>query len=77
MRDRKSDNHRTAAAAHLGRPIKAGHDIDHLDENKDNNNPANLAEKPHGAHTAKSNRNRGLAKLQRSLAMVRKGQKSY
>ena len=77
MRDRKTDSHRSIASKHRGRPIKLGHDIDHRNENKDDNSPGNLVEMPHGAHTAKSNRNRGLAKLQRSLAMVRKGEKSY
>lgn len=77
MRDRKSDSHRTAAAAHLGRPIKDGHDIDHRNEDKTDDAKGNLVEMPHGAHTAKSNRNRGLAKLQKSLAMVRRREKSY
>jgi hypothetical protein len=77
MRDRKSDTHRTAATAHLGRPIKPGHDIDHRDENKANNATGNLVEMPHGEHTAKSNRHRHLAKLQKSLSMFRKGERSY
>ncbi len=77
MRDRKSDSHRKAAERHLGRPIKPGHDIDHLNENKDDQSKGNLVEMPHGAHTAKSNKNRSLAKLQKSLAMVRQGKKSY
>jgi hypothetical protein len=77
MRDRKTDQHRTTAAKHLGRPIKPGHDIDHRNEDKSDNSKGNLVELPHGAHTAKSNKNRGLAKLQRSLAMVRQGKKSY
>jgi HNH endonuclease len=77
MRDRKSDAHRKAAQHKLGRAIKPGHDIDHLNENKDDNSPGNLHEKPHGAHTAKSNKSRSLAKLQKSLAMVRKGERSY
>ncbi len=77
MRDRPSDKHRTVAEQKLGRPIKPGHDVDHLDENKDNNAPANLHETPHAAHTAKSNRSRTTAKLQKALAMVHKGIKSY
>lgn len=77
MRDRKTDQHRQVAARSLGRPIKPGHDIDHLNENKDDNSPANLKEMPHGAHSAKSARNRTTAQIQRSLAMVRKGVKSY
>ena len=77
MRDRPSNTHRRAAEQKLGRPIKPGHDIDHLNENKDDNSPANLVERSHGEHTAKSNRSRTLAQLQKALAMVRKGQKSY
>lgn len=77
MRDRKSDAHRKVATAQLGRPIAKGHDIDHRNEDKDDNSPGNLVELSHGAHTAKSNKSRGLAKLQKSLAMVRKRQKSY
>ncbi len=77
MRDRKSDSHRKAAERHLGRPIKPGHDVDHRNEDKADNSKANLVEMPHSAHTAKSNANRGLAKLQRALAMVRTGKKSY
>jgi hypothetical protein len=77
MRDRKSDSHRSIASKHLGRPIKPGHDVDHRNENKADNSKGNLVEMSHSAHTAKSNKNRGLAKLQRSLAMVRTGEKSY
>lgn len=77
MRDRKTDTHRQVAARHLGRPIRPGHDVDHLNENKDDNTPANLQETPHGAHSVKSAKNRGLAKLQKALGMVRRGEKSY
>ena len=78
-RDRKGDEHRKVAAQKLGRPIKPGHDIDHLDENKDNNSPANLVEKPHGEHSAttQSKGRKSLRALQNALAMVRKGEKSY
>jgi hypothetical protein len=79
MRDRKSDSHRKAAEAKLGRKVKPGHDIDHLDENKDNNSPSNLAEKPHGAHSADTNSKgrKSLRALQSALQMTRKGIKSY
>lgn len=77
MRDRTSDNHRKAAVAKLGRAIKPGHDIDHLNENKQDNSPANLHETPHSAHSKKSARHRSLAQLQKSLGMVRNGIKSY
>ena len=78
-RDRKSDAHRKIAAQKLGRPIKPGHDIDHLDENKDNNSPANLSEKSHSDHSkaTQSKGRKSLRALQRSLAMVRKGEKRY
>lgn len=78
-RDRKSDKHRAIAAQKLGRPIKPGHDIDHLNENKDDNSPANLHEKSHSEHskTTQSPGRKSLRALQRSLAMVRKGEKSY
>jgi hypothetical protein len=79
MRDRKSDNHRKVAEAKLGRKVKPGHDIDHLDENKDNNAPANLAEKPHGLHSSTTNSKgrKSLRALQSALQMTRKGIKSY
>ena len=78
-RDRKYDTHRSVAAQKFGRPIKPGHDIDHLDENKDNNSPANLVEVPHSAHseTTQSKGRKSLRALKRSLGMVRKGEKSY
>ena len=79
MRDRKSDSHRKIAAATLGRPIKSGHDIDHLDSNKANNSPANLKETPHSEHSklTQSPGRRSLAKLQKALSMVKRGEKSY
>jgi hypothetical protein len=77
VRDRKSDAHRSIAAAKLGRPIKPGHDVDHLNENKQDNSPANLAETPHAEHSKKSAAHRGLAKLQKALSMVRRGEKHY
>ena len=79
MRDRPSNTHRTAASAKLGRPIKPGHDIDHLDENKDNNSPANLAETPHAAHSrlTQSPGRRSLRAIQKALGMVRRGEKRY
>ena len=78
-RDRKSDTHRAVAAQKLGRPIKPGHDIDHLNENKDDNSPANLVEKPHGVHSAttQSKGRKSLRALQRALQMIRKGEKYY
>lgn len=79
-RDRKSDSHRTAAARHLGRPIKPGHDIDHLNENKADNRPENLKETPHGSHssTTQSKGRKSLRALQAALDILRgTGKKSY
>ena len=79
MRDRKSDRHRIVASQALGRPIKKGHDIDHLNENKADNSPANLKETPHGQHaaTTQTKGRKSLRALQKSLAMVRNKEKSY
>ena len=77
MRDRKSDAHRPTLASKLGRSIKPGHDADHLDGDKDNNDPANLQELEHGAHARKSNSQRGLNQLRKSLRMVQKKEKLY
>ena len=73
MRDRKSESHRKVAAVKLGRPVKPGHDIDHLNENKKDNAPANLHEKPHGEHSrmTQSPGRKSLRALQKALAVVR------
>ena len=79
MRDRKTDGHRAAASRALERPIKPGHDVDHLNENKDDNAPANLHEIPHGEHSrlTQSPGRRSLRKLQIALAMPRQRKKLY
>lgn len=79
MRDRKSDTHRRVAEAKLGRPIKPGHDIDHRNENKADNSPANLEELPHGAHSSKTGLkgSRSLRTLQASLRMPSTRTKLY
>ncbi len=78
MRDRKSDSkHRVAAETKLGRKLKPGEVVDHLDENKDNNAPANLDVKGRGEHTTAHNQARGLSKLRASLRMAHRGQKLY
>ncbi len=78
-RDRKSDTHRRVAEAKIGRKLRPGEDVDHLNENKDDNSPGNLHVKTHSAHSAVTGtKERGtLRKLQGALAMVRKGRKSY
>lgn len=79
MRDRKSDSHRPAAQAKLGRPIKPGHDIDHLNENKADNSPANLVEVPHGAHskTSQSKGRKSLRALTHALTMADRKEKLF
>jgi hypothetical protein len=78
MRDRKDDQtHRNVAAAKLGRPLKPNEVVDHSDENKANNAPANVNAMDRGAHTAQHNRSRGLSKLRAALRMPAEGKKSY
>ena len=78
MRDRKSDtSHRLATERKLGRKLGANEVVDHLNEDKSDNAPANLDPKPRGAHTAQHNRSRGLSKLRASLRMHKEGKKIY
>lgn len=80
MRDRKDDTtHRKVAEAQIGRKLRKGEDVDHLNENKSDNRPGNLHVKPHGAHSAttQSKGRKSLRALQSSLAMVRERKKSY
>ena len=78
MRDRKSDTaHRRVAEAKLGRKLLPSEVVDHLDENKAANEPANLAVKSRGAHTTQHNRARGLSKLRAALRAYREGRKVY
>ena len=77
MRDRKNDNHRKVMAGKLGKPLDPGMDVDHIDGDKDNNDPANLRVMEHGAHTRHSNRHRTTQKVREALAMVKKGKRSY
>ena len=79
MRDRKTDQHRTVATAKLGRPIKPGYDIDHLNENKLDNSPANLVEKSHSQHSqdTQSPGRKSLRRLQKALTMPQRREKLY
>lgn len=77
MRDRPNDNHRSIAEKKLGRKLRPDEVVDHLDEDKANNAPVNLAPKPRGAHTAQHNRARGLSRLRASLRMHKEGKKIY
>ena len=80
MRDRKDDHaHRNVAEAKLGRKLKPGEDVDHLDEDKTNNAPANLNVQAHGEHsrTSMARRTSGLSKLRKALRMTREKRKLY
>ena len=78
MRDRKSDtSHRRAAEIKLGRKLKPGEVVDHLDENKSANKPANLDVKGRGEHTRAHNKTRPLSKLRRALRAFSEGRKDY
>lgn len=72
MRDRpSSSNHRAVAEAKLGRKLLPNEVVDHADEDKSNNAPANLNPEDRGKHTARHNANRGLSKLRHSLRLTR------
>jgi hypothetical protein len=77
MRDRPNDKHRQVAEAKLGRKLLPTEVVDHVDEDKANNAPANLSPEDRGAHTAKHNKNRGLSKLRSALRMTKEGRKLY
>lgn len=78
MRDRKSDSaHRTAAERKIGRKLQPSEVVDHLNEDKGDNSPANLDPKQRGAHTVQHNRSRGLSKLRAALRMHKEGKRIY
>lgn len=77
MRDRKSDAHRAIAERKIGRKLQPTEVVDHLNEDKSDNSPANLEPKQRGAHTAQHNRGRGLSKLRAALRMHQEGKKIY
>lgn len=70
-RDRKSDAHTKVV------PAGPGMVRHHTDENKQNNDPANLEVLDRGAHTAAHNKARGLSKLRKALTMHTRGEKLY
>lgn len=76
MRDRKSDAHRRIASTRLGRPLRKDEDVDHLNEDKSDNSPANLRVRTHSEHSkvTGSKGRRSLRNLQRALDIV-KGKK--
>jgi len=72
MRDRKSDKHRKV------HPAPPGHDVHHKDDNKENNDPMNLEDKPHAEHSKQTARERGtLKRLRRALSMPARKEKLY
>ncbi len=78
MRDRKDDTtHRTVAAAKLGRPLKPNEVAHHVDEQKDNNSPANVEVQTRSAHTSQHNRSKRVSAVRKSLSMVKRGEKLY
>ena len=79
MRDRPNDQHRQTAQRSLRRPIRPGFDIDHRNENKLDNSPANLEEVSHAEHSQRtqSSGRRSLRRLQRSLTMPQRREKLY
>ncbi len=77
MRDRPNDQHRTETEKRLGRKLGPNEVVDHANEDKADNSPANLNVQDRGAHTAAHNARRGLSKLRAALRMVKEGKKLY
>ena len=78
MRDRKDDQtHRRVAAAKLGRKLAPHEVVDHINENKADNSPANLAVESRSAHTRHHAGARSLSKLRASLRMVNERKRLY
>lgn len=61
MRDRPNDQHIKALA------IQPGEVRDHINEDKQDNSPANLRAMNRGAHTRMHNKTRGLSRLRKAL----------
>ncbi len=77
MRDRKTDEHRTVASRRAGRKLGPDEVVDHVDEDKTNNQPHNLRPMPRGAHTTHHNKTRSLGRLRKALTMHKRGEKLY
>ena len=78
MRDRKDDHtHRRIAAARLGRTLASHEVVDHLNEDKHDNSPANLTVESRAAHTKHHAGARSLSKLRASLRMAKEGKRLY
>lgn len=77
MRDRPNEQHRKVKEQALGRKLTPHDVVDHVNEDKADNAPANLRVMDRGAHTRQHNANRPLSKLRSALRMVREGRKLY
>ena len=78
MRDRKDDQaHRRIAATKLGRKLAPHEVVDHINEDKRDNSPANLAVESRAAHTRHHAGARSLSRLRASLRMVKEGKRLY
>ncbi len=68
MRDRKSDSaHRQVAERKIGRRLLPSEVVDHVNEEKTDNSPANVRPMDRSAHTTHHNRTRQLSKLRKAL----------
>ena len=78
MRDRKNDaTHHRAAEAALRRKLTPNEVVHHVNEDKADNSPINLAVTSRSVHSAGHNRTRSLSKLRASLRMVREKKRLY
>jgi len=78
MRDRKSDTaHRSAAERKIGRTLRKGEVVDHLNEDKTDQSPINLDVKSRSVHTSGHNKMRGLSKLRKALRAFKNREKVY
>lgn len=78
MRDRRDDHtHRRVAEAKLGRKLQLNEVVDHVNEDKQDNSPANLRPVDRGVHTRHHNRTRQLSKLRAALRMVKERKRLY
>lgn len=49
--------HKRVLEKKLGRPIRKGHDVDHINRNKNDNRPKNLRELPFSVNRSSKKRN--------------------
>lgn len=77
MRDRKNDHHRRVVESRLGRKLKTDEVVDHVNEDKTDNTPANLRVVDRGAHTSQHNKTRHVSTLRKALRMPKNNEKLY